>query len=169
MCIRLRSQKLLHVRQMCIQCLPGGAWISGGDWISDCMVQMVRSSLGCSVPPPYPKHWALLVWPGSGEADAAGGEAKASWNDLVGVRGLSVWEFKGSFMSIVLRQGPVKVKHKLPVRFSEIKIIPTLSVWKWLNSEMMPLVRNPEEHSTVNDSHAPSKWSHAVKQRVLIA
>lgn len=134
-----------------------------------CMVKKVCSSLSCSVPPPYLKHWTLLMWPGLREVDAAGEKAKTSWNDLVGLGGLSAWEFKGSFTSIVLQQGPIKVKHKVPVRFTGIKIIPTLSAWKCLNSEMMTLVRNPEECTTVNDSHAPSKWSHAVKQCILIA
>lgn len=73
------------------------------------------------------------------------------------VSGSSQWEFKGSFISIVSQRGPVKVKHELPVHFSEIKIIPIPECLKMPNSEMMPTVRNPEECSTVNDSHTPSK------------
>ena len=105
---------------------------------TDCMVQKVCSSLSCFVPPPYQKHWTPQVWPGSREVDAAREKAKASWNDLMGLRGCSRWEFKGSFVSIVSQQGPITVKHKLPVRFSEIKIIPILSAWKCLTLKWCP-------------------------------
>lgn len=105
------------------------------------------------------------------EVGAAGEKAEASSGDPVGLRDSSQSEFKRSFRNIALQWGPVEVKHKPPIHFSEIRIIPIPSACKYpaLKYPILSPVRNPEECDAVNNSHALPKWSRAVKQCVLIA
>lgn len=154
-------QKLFHVHLVSArQCLD--FWHS-----TDCVLLRLCSSLNCFVLSSYGNTG--LCWCSQTNRGCCSGEkAEASWNDLLGLIDSWGWEFKGSFVSLVFQWGPITVEHSHLFVFQWDEIYSNPEWLKIPNSEMMPLVRNFEECSAVNNSHMPSKWSHAIKQCILI-